>query len=302
MALDREQSLIWQAMNIGAQWILRNAEDPLEVVAPEKVSTPAHASVPGQVSPTTQVRTQPTLAGHHKPIMPAVDVAATPIKRPLRTVVEKSVAAPVETAKSVQADASLMQVLKTATWESIADIAKQCHVCSMAAERTHVVVADGAPGCPFVIVGEAPGRDEDIQGIPFVGKSGQLLTTLLEVTGMKRREDVAIVNVLKCRPPRNRDPRPDEVAACAGFLDRQLELLAPEVLILMGRHAVERMLGKTESIARLRGQTHWVTIAGREVPCVVTYHPSYLLRSPVEKEKSWQDLLRAKKLRHTGKQ
>ena len=202
---------------------------------------------------------------------------------------------PVTSAESVQADPQIVADLKTARWEDIKAIADRCHVCPMAKERTHTVVADGAPGCPIVMVGEAPGREEDLQGIPFVGNSGRLLTEILKACTLVRGKDVAICNVLKCRPPGNRDPRPDETTACAAFLDRQLELLQPKLLILMGKHAVSRLLGETRPISQMRGRLYEVEIAGRKVPAVVTYHPSYLLRNPVAKELGWHDLLFAKK-------
>lgn len=295
MALTRKQSEIWQAMNIGPQWILRDAQDPLMddvgTVAPaakasahvsQDVAAGSAAARPAGIAPRAPVQT------------PAASVRPAPVRSPAARKVNAAPAAPVP--ETAVPDAKLIEEVKTASWEDIAKIVDRCQACPMAHERTHTVCCDGQPGCPIVIVGEAPGRDEDIEGIPFVGKSGQLLTAILQVVGLKRREDVAIVNVLKCRPPRNRDPRPDEIAACSAFLDRQLELLSPKVLLLMGRHAVERVLGKTESIARLRNQTFTVKINGQEVPAIVTYHPSYLLRSPVEKEKSWHDVLRARKL------
>lgn len=295
MALTREQSEIWQAMNIGPQWILRDAQDPLMddvgTVAPQaKASVHAH---PDAAAGSSAAR--PAALAPRAPIQtPAASVRPALVRSPAARKVNAVPAAPAP--ETAVPDAQLIEEVKTASWEDIAKIVDRCQACPMAHERTHTVCCDGQPGCPIVIVGEAPGRDEDIEGVPFVGKSGQLLTAILDVVGLKRREDVAIVNVLKCRPPRNRDPRPDEIAACSAFLDRQLELLSPKVLLLMGRHAVERVLGKTESIARLRNQTFTVKINGQEVPAIVTYHPSYLLRSPVEKEKSWHDVLRARKL------
>lgn len=287
MALSREQSLIWQAMNIGPQWILRSEEDPLASACSEApaVKPPAQTRclpppvAPALASSTAVSRTAPVVAAR---------AAVKPVRSPART--SEAAAAATQEAR---ADAGLLAELADARWEDIAGIVKRCHACPMSVERTRTVCADGAPGCPLVIVGEAPGRDEDLKGVPFVGKSGELLTHILEATGLVRGKDVAIVNVLKCRPPRNRDPRPDEVKACAAFLDKQLELLAPKVLMLMGRHAVERILGRSGAISRLRGQTFTVQIAGRPVPCIVTYHPSYLLRSPVEKEKGWHDVLAA---------
>ncbi len=294
MALTREQSLIWQAMNIGPQWILRGEEDPLDDVAPAKVAPAVSTQVHSQ-----PVAARPTVASTATPARAA---ATTPVntRSPLanRNARPAARTAPVAPPAPVlaQADAQLVEEVKTAQWVEIAKIVDRCHACPMSGDRTHTVTADGAPGCPIVIVGEAPGRDEDIAGIPFVGKSGQLLTAILDVVGLKRREDVAIVNVLKCRPPKNRNPKPDEIEACSHFLRRQLELLQPKVLLLMGSFAIQSVLQRTESVSKLRNETYTVNVAGRAVPTIVSYHPSYLLRSPVEKEKGWHDVLRARKL------
>lgn len=279
MALTREQSLIWQAMGIGPQWILRDTDDPL---APAVKPAPQAASPARAQAPTSAAAT----------VRPSAKVAA-PVRR---APVKKPEPAPVPVAGDHTPE--VLAALPTASWEQVAQFVKNCHVCEMSAWRTNTVFADGAPGCPMVIVGEAPGRDEDIQGVPFVGKSGELLTKILAACGLKRGSDVAIVNVLKCRPPRNRDPKEPEMRACAAFLERQLALLQPKVLVLMGRYAAQQVLGRSESLGALRGRTWTHTIAGREVPCVVTYHPSYLLRSPVNKEKSWHDLLAACDILH----
>lgn len=309
MALTREQSQIWQAMNVGVQWVLRDGIDPL---APEEKPQMPVAQIPS----TPALRTQSVAA----PAASATPTAAPMVRRgPMATRLRRQQQAaagqsqtaapvtfkpqaavrgfvkPVTSAESVQADPQIVADLKTARWEDIKALADRCHVCPMAKERTHTVVADGAPGCPIVMVGEAPGREEDLQGIPFVGNSGRLLTEILKACTLVRGKDVAICNVLKCRPPGNRDPRPDETAACAAFLDRQLELLQPKLLILMGKHAVSRLLGETRPISQMRGRLYEVEIAGRKVPAVVTYHPSYLLRNPVAKELGWHDLLFAKK-------
>ena len=194
-------------------------------------------------------------------------------------------------------DEALAEKVKTASWDELKTLIASCHACTMSAHRTQTVPSDGAPGCPLVLVGEAPGRDEDLEGIPFVGKSGQLLTNILTAVDIKRGRDAAVVNVLKCRPPNNRDPLPEEAAACRPFLERQLELLAPKVMLLLGRAAVTALLPSDvsgESISRLRGRVFEVT--GRPVKTMVSYHPSYLLRNPVGKELSWHDLLAVKKL------
>ncbi|MBE5692183.1 MAG: uracil-DNA glycosylase, partial [Sutterella sp.] len=200
--------------------------------------------------------------------------------------------APLQTAHMGMPE-SLAEQIRAAGWDELKALANACSLCSMASSRQHVVFSDGDPGPGLVIVGEAPGAEEDLQGLPFVGKSGQLLTSMLESLNIVRRKDAVILNVLKCRPPQNRNPQPEEISCCGHYLERQLEILAPRVLLLAGRFAVGSLL-KLEgnfSIGRQRGRIHQVMIGGRTVPAVVTYHPSYLLRSPLEKAKSWDDLL-----------
>ncbi|MCL4691092.1 MAG: uracil-DNA glycosylase [Candidatus Hydrogenedentes bacterium] len=161
-----------------------------------------------------------------------------------------------------------------------------CTKCELCTTRTQTVFADGNPNADLVFVGEAPGADEDRIGKPFVGKAGQLLTDII-VKGMKlRREDVYICNVLKCRPPNNRDPLPTEKELCEPYLIRQLELVKPKVICALGAHAAKTLLRTEESTGRLRGRWHFY----HGIPLRVTYHPAYLLRSPDEKKKTWDDI------------
>ena len=157
--------------------------------------------------------------------------------------------------------------------------------CQLGKTRTNLVFGVGNPGARIVFVGEAPGRDEDLQGEPFVGEAGQLLNRIITRMGMKR-EDVYICNVLKCRPPGNRNPEPFEVAQCSPHLLRQLELIKPKLILAMGRFAVQTLLGTEASIASLRGRLHRY----QGVPLIVTYHPAYLLRNLPDKAKAWEDL------------
>lgn len=161
-----------------------------------------------------------------------------------------------------------------------------CDACSLSQSRNRTVFMDGAGPARVMFVGEAPGYHEDQQGVPFVGKAGQLLTDIIEKGMGLPRDKVAIANVLKCRPPDNRDPLPAEKQLCTTWLDRQIELVQPEVLIALGRHAAGHLLGNEEPLSRLRGQV-WAR-KGRKV--VATYHPAYLLRSPSEKKECWKDI------------
>ncbi len=160
-----------------------------------------------------------------------------------------------------------------------------CTRCRLHKQRTHIVYGVGNPKAEMVFVGEAPGRDEDIQGIPFVGRAGQLLTRILEAMGL-RRDEVYICNVIKCRPPENRNPERDEIATCAPFLLRQLGVIAPKVIVCLGNVAAQTLLGSNQSIAHFRGQ--WYDYHGSRL--IVTYHPAYLLRNPGAKPEVWKDL------------
>jgi DNA polymerase len=168
-----------------------------------------------------------------------------------------------------------------------------CTRCALSGTRTQTVFGTGSVHARWMFIGEAPGADEDRQGEPFVGRAGQLLTSMIRALGL-RREDVYIANVLKCRPPGNRDPRPEEAAHCRGYLERQIELVAPAIVVAVGRIAAQNLLATDTPLARLRGQVH--ALGARGWPLVVTYHPAYLLRSPGEKRKAWQDLLFAKQV------
>ncbi|PWV65812.1 uracil-DNA glycosylase [Plasticicumulans acidivorans] len=170
-------------------------------------------------------------------------------------------------------------------WDELAEAVRGCTACPLCESRRQTVFGVGRHDAAWMIVGEAPGRDEDLQGEPFVGQAGQLLNEMLFAVG-RRRDDVFIANVLKCRPPNNRDPLPAEVVACKPFLDRQLALVRPRLVLSVGRISAQNLLGSDAPVGKLRGRVHRYG----EVPLVVTYHPAYLLRSPAEKRRSWDDL------------
>ena len=160
-----------------------------------------------------------------------------------------------------------------------------CPRCKLSKARTNIVFGQGNPKAKLMFVGEAPGRDEDEQGLAFVGRAGQLLTKIIEAMGYKR-DDVWICNVLKCRPPNNRNPEPDEVASCMPFLDEQIRLIAPRAIVTLGTFAAQAVLGTDEPIGRLRGR--WQTARGTRV--MPTFHPAFLLRSRERKKDVWEDM------------
>ncbi|MBU6421967.1 MAG: uracil-DNA glycosylase [Gammaproteobacteria bacterium] len=170
-------------------------------------------------------------------------------------------------------------------WPELETTVKSCTACRLRTGCTQTVFGVGNRHAEWLVIGEAPGAEEDRQGEPFVGRAGQLLNSMLAAIGLKR-EQVYITNIVKCRPPSNRDPALDEAAACRPFLDRQIALIQPKLILAVGRVAAQSLLGTDVPVGRLRGRVHQL----QGIPVVVTYHPAYLLRSPQEKRKAWADL------------
>ena len=221
-----------------------------------------------------------------------VAAPAAPVA-PLRAVPESAIQArvapaPAVESRTIELPAGDAEVAKLG-WEELATAVRSCTKCPLHATRTNGVFGVGDRRARWMIIGEAPGADEDKQGEPFVGRAGMLLNAMLKAVGLGR-EQVFIANILKSRPPNNRDPKPEEVRACIPYLYRQIELVNPALILCVGRIAAQTLLAVDTPIGKLRGAVH--RIAGNR-PMVVTYHPAYLLRSPVEKRKSWADLLLA---------
>jgi DNA polymerase len=172
-------------------------------------------------------------------------------------------------------------------WGTLREQVAACVACELCKTRTQTVFGVGNTQAEWLVIGEAPGAEEDRQGEPFVGRAGQLLNAMLLAVG-RPRETVFIANILKCRPPGNRDPKPDEVAKCLPFLEQQIGLLKPKLMLAVGRIAAQNLLGTDAPLARLRGKLHHFGAAG--TPLVITYHPAYLLRTPGDKRKAWEDL------------
>jgi len=176
-------------------------------------------------------------------------------------------------------------------WPALKAAVKDCTACGLRAGCTQTVFGVGDESAQWMLVGEAPGADEDRLGEPFVGQAGKLLDSMLAAINLERGKNVYIANVLKCRPPGNRNPEPEEVAKCSPYLVRQIELIQPKLILAMGRFAVQTLLNTEATIASLRGRVH--RYAG--VPLIVTYHPAYLLRTLEDKAKAWEDLVFARK-------
>ena len=170
-------------------------------------------------------------------------------------------------------------------WDSLRATVAACKNCELCESRTQTVFGVGDPDADWMIIGEAPGAEEDRRGEPFVGRAGKLLDEMLRAVG-QGRDRAFIANILKCRPPNNRDPKPQESAACRGYLERQIELVQPRIILAVGRIAAQLLLDTDAPVGRMRGTVHRLG----ETPLVVTYHPAYLLRSPGQKRKAWDDL------------
>lgn len=221
-------------------------------------------------------RAKPVLPGGGAPgVTPQPREPAPPVAAPERTAAEpRKTPAP-----------ERLPVLP-ASYEELRDEALSCTRCGLASTRTQVVFSDGAVDARLVVVGEAPGANEDATGIPFVGAAGQFLDLLLATVGLSREDSVYICNVLKCRPPANRNPLPAEIEACSPFLRRQLEIIAPRALLAVGTFAAQALTGDQRAIGKLRGSVH----AYEGIPLVVTYHPAALLRNPGWVRAFWDDL------------
>ena len=255
LALDPRQRAMLQEMGIRLFW----PETPVEAESvlpaePELAAAEAVAEVPVRVRPPA-------------PAAPVPQPAARPAV-PMR---------------------ERLPGIELLEWDALAGAVAECRACKLCDGRRNTVFGVGDVQADWLVVGEAPGENEDLQGEPFVGQAGKLLDNMLAALGLSRREKVYIANVLKCRPPGNRNPEPEEIAQCEPFLRRQVELLKPKIILAVGRFAVQTLLQTTEPIGRLRGRVHRY----QDVPVVVTYHPAYLLRNLPDKAKAWSDLVLA---------
>lgn len=198
---------------------------------------------------------------------------------------------PMLPAEPESAPVSLPDLPPAQRWIRLREEVDGCRRCRLAETRTNTVFGRGRPQqARWMLIGEGPGAEEDKQGEAFVGQAGKLLDAMLDAAGIDPSADVFIANVLKCRPPNNRNPEPDEVAACEGYLYEQIQLVQPDCILLLGRFAAQSVLHSELQIGRLRNKLHHITLDGRQVPVVVTYHPAYLLRNQRDKLKGWEDL------------
>lgn len=275
--LDARQRAMLAEMGVKV-WAPKARTAATADVAPAAAAEPAHRPAPAPEAPPGPTRQAAPVAAPTPRVNPA---QANALARP--TVSEPNTA-PAH-ARVDRAD------IATLDWPALREAVAGCQACGLCASRRHTVFGVGHAQADWMIVGEAPGEQEDRQGEPFVGAAGQLLDAMLRACGRARSSEetgrgVYIANVLKCRPPANRNPAPEEVLQCEPFLARQVALVRPKLIIAMGRFAVQSLLKTTEPIGRLRGRVHRY----EGVPVIVTYHPAYLLRTPVDKAKAWADL------------
>ncbi len=261
------------------------AEMGVRVWAP-KPAAPVVAPEPER----SAARPAPAVVAAPVPAAPAAPVAAPAVPRTPAPSIAPGHRQATPAPAQVAALAPLAAGIESMEWPTLREAVAGCQACGLCEGRKHTVFGTGSTQADWLIVGEAPGENEDLQGEPFVGAAGQLLDNMLRAVGRSRTGEGAqgayITNVLKCRPPANRNPQPAEVAQCAPYLARQVALVQPKVIIAMGRFAVQSLLQSHEPIGKLRGQVHRY----QGVPVIVTYHPAYLLRTPSDKGKAWADL------------
>jgi DNA polymerase len=264
------------------------AEMGVRVWAPKPAAPVTPVVSPEPERPVARPAAAPLAAQAPAAPAPAPAAARPPVTASARSATPAQATAPTPVAPA--ALASLPAGIELMDWPALREAVASCQACGLCEGRKHTVFGTGSTQADWLIVGEAPGENEDLQGEPFVGAAGQLLDNMLRAVGLSRTGEGAqgayITNVLKCRPPANRNPRPAEVAQCAPYLARQVALVQPKVIIAMGRFAVQSLLQSNEPIGKLRGQVHRY----QGVPVIVTYHPAYLLRTPSDKGKAWADL------------
>ena len=278
--MDRSEAVL-RELKLYPQWVRRNQPAPILVEQPALITAEAEAEaiVPAAVVAST----------HPAPPLAPGETCPEPCRR-----VEGAAQAEIN---NIHADSSVAVPASQAdkiNWPELKQQVRDCTACKLRAGCTQTVFGVGDEQAEWLFVGEGPGADEDAQGEPFVGQAGKLLDNMLLAIGLKRGKNVYITNIVKCRPPNNRAPEADEIATCLPYLQRQIELIKPRLIVALGKTAATALLGRDAPLGSLRGTLHDY----HGIPLVITYHPAYLLRSPMEKAKAWQDLCLAMRARH----
>lgn len=251
------RSAVLREMGLAPLWRLRSSVDPVD---------PPEVSPAGQPAPPPAQESAPPAVAPPPPARPRTVAASVPAAAPPRP----------QTAPDVSG----------LGWEALEQQIRDCRACALCERRTQAVPGVGDREADWLIVGEGPGAEEDQRGEPFVGQAGKLLDAMLAAIGLRRGQNVYIANAVKCRPPGNRTPEADEMATCQPYLERQIELIRPRIIVALGRPAAQTLLGGEVKIAAARGRL----FDRNGIPVVVTYHPAYLLRNPQDKAKAWEDL------------
>jgi DNA polymerase len=296
--MDERRRRAWGALGLGPAWALRDPPATTGVAGPdtdlaiEGVRDDRVGAAPeaGSISEADR-RIDPVAVGRAG----ATTAADVDPVDPERTGVEP-VAAAVALAASPLESVRRDPVIAALPWPALADAVSGCTACGLCRSRRNTVFGVGPNPASWMFVGEAPGEQEDERGEPFVGPAGRLLDQMLAAVGVDRASDAFIANVMKCRPPGNRNPTAEEIARCEPYLLRQVELLRPRLLVVLGRFAAQSLLRTDASIASLRGRVHRYRAGGLDLPLVVTYHPAYLLRTLPDKAKAWADLRLARRV------
>ena len=280
--LDERQRAMLAEMGVRVWWPQADQAE----AAPNALPNASPNAAPPAPAPSVA----PSAAGISAAAPAATPIASARVARPAAPVAASLAPAPVASAQPLPEGIAQMD------WEQLQASVAQCRACALCEGRKNTVFGVGDRSARWMVIGEAPGENEDLQGEPFVGQAGKLLDNMLAAIGLSRqaegatlhegRAGVYIANTLKCRPPGNRNPEPHEMQTCTPYLMRQLELVQPGIVLAMGRFAVQSLLNTSEPIGKLRGRVHQV----QGVPVVVTYHPAYLLRNPADKAKAWADL------------
>lgn len=258
------RSRMLEALGVSTEWTLRGTAP----IAPDMVEAAAEAPAIAEAMEVEAVAPPPVVARVEATDLPVVAEAA--------------------------ADTAVPRAQRIAAfdWAQLEAAVSNCTSCKLCERRTNTVFGVGDRQADWMLIGEAPGEQEDKQGEPFVGQAGKLLDSMLRAIGLSRETGVFIANVLKCRPPGNRDPEPDEAAMCDPYLKRQIALVKPRIIVVLGRVAAQNLLQTQTPVGKLRGKVHEV----EGVPVVVTYHPAYLLRTLTDKARAWEDLCLARKI------
>ena len=278
MSLDLDERQRAMLQEIGIQVFWPAAPVHAQPLAEEPVEQPVEQPVKQPVKQPVQAVAAPG-AAPVRPRAPAPVQAPPPALRPAPVAAEASVRPP-------------LGRVGTLEWDALGQAVAECRACGLCEGRTHAVFGVGDLQPDWMVIGESPGENEDLQGEPFLGDHGKLLDNMLAAVGARRGKGLYIANLLKCRSPGNRNPLPEEIAQCEPFLRRQVELLRPKVILAMGRFAVQTLLQTTEPVGKLRGRVHRY----HGVPLVVTFHPAYLLRNLPDKAKAWADLCLAQEV------